>query len=91
MFLKINKFKAVQTKNLVGIFDADSATIGTDSRKFLSRSEKEKRLISSGGDIPKSFVIFTDPDDNTEKVAFMKFSSSSIKNKIDSSCALFKR
>lgn len=89
MYLKINKFKTVQAKHIIGIFDADSATMGADSRKFLSRSEKEKRLISCGGDIPKSFVLYSDKADGSDKVAFMKFSSSSLKNKIESVDKLF--
>lgn len=89
MFLKINKYKTIETKNLIGIFDADSATMGADSRDFLRRSEKEKRLISCGGDIPKSFVVFDDVIDGEEKVAFMKFSSSSVKNKIEATERIF--
>ena len=89
MFLRINKYKTIQTKDLIGIFDADSATMGADSRKFLTKSEKDKRLISCGGDIPKSFVIYTDPADKRTSVAFMKFSSSSVKNKIEAEEKLF--
>ena len=89
MFLRINKFKTVQAKDLIGIFDADSATMGADSRKFLSAAEKDKRLISCGGDIPKSFVLYNDSADGKEKVAFMKFSSSSVKNKIEAVEKLF--
>lgn len=89
MFLRINKYKTVKTTDIIGIFDADSATMGNDSRKFLSRYEKEKRLISCGGDIPKSFVLYRDPEDNKNKAAFMKFSSSSVKNKIEAEEKLF--
>jgi len=89
MFLRINKYKTVKTKDVIGIFDADSATMGADSRKFLTRSEKEKRLISCGGDIPKSFVVYTEQSDRHTRVAFMKFSSSSVKNKIEAVEKLF--
>lgn len=108
MFLRINKYKTIKTKDLIGIFDADSATMGSDSRKFLTKSEKEHRLISCGGDIPKSFVLYSEeksgklsPNDKSDnsnntaknnpdpknakeyRVALMKFSSNSVKNKIE--------
>lgn len=89
MFLRINKYKTIKTEDIIGIFDADSATMGADSRKFLSRYEKEGRLLSCGGDIPKSFVLYSDPRDKKNKAAFMKFSSSSVKNKIDAEEKLF--
>lgn len=114
MFLRINKYKTIKTKDLIGIFDADSATMGTDSRKFLTKSEKEHRLISCG-DIPKSFVLYSEgkegklsPNDKNEnsnntaknnpdpknakeyRVALMKFSSNSVKNKIEAEERLMK-
>ncbi len=90
MFLRLNKYKTVNGEDIIGIFDADSATMAPDSRRFLSLTEKNKRLISCTGDIPKSFVLFNDKD-GRESVAFMKFSSSSVKNKIDSTDSLFKK
>lgn len=97
MFLRINKYKTIKTKDLIGIFDADSATMGTDSRKFLTKSEKEHRLISCGGDIPKSFVLYSEEksgsaarDEKECRVALMKFSSSSVKNKIEAEEKLMK-
>ncbi len=57
MFFYITPAFSVPDEAVIGIFDMDSATVSADTRKFLRRKEKEKKLISTAKDIPKSFIL----------------------------------
>ncbi len=60
MYLHIGNNKNVRESDIVGIFDADSATSGISAKRFLSFAQKQGRLISVTDDIPKSFVVMRD-------------------------------
>ncbi len=77
MYLHIGNNKTVRTKEILGIFDTDNATLGSSvTKKFLLTKQKEKRVISAGDDIPKSFVVYGKRNDNT--VCFSLLSPSAL-------------
>ncbi|MBQ5810196.1 MAG: DUF370 domain-containing protein [Clostridia bacterium] len=57
MFVHLGQQTIVATKDIVGIFDLDSTTVYKTTRDFLSRAEKEGRLLNVATDLPKTFVI----------------------------------
>ena len=57
MFIHIGNNKVVRDSEIVGIFDLDSATVSLNTRKFLKKAEEEKRVITLGYELPKSFII----------------------------------
>lgn len=75
-FLNITKNLYLKSSSVIGIFDLDSSTVSKSTRIFLRKSQEEKKLISVSSDIPKSFIITKDNDE--EKVYFVQFSSSSL-------------
>ena len=42
---------------IIGIFDMDTSTVNKATRDYLSKAEKEKRIIYVNYDLPKSFVV----------------------------------
>ena len=75
-FLNITKNLYLKSSSVIGIFDLDSSTVSKSTRIFLRKCQEEKKLISVSSDIPKSFIITKDNDE--EKVYFVQFSSSSL-------------
>jgi hypothetical protein len=58
MFLHIGNGVNVRCKEIVGIFDLDTATMAPETREFLKRTEKKERLTDCAkGEIPRSFVL----------------------------------
>lgn len=57
MLLHTGNGKSVTEKDIIGIFDIDNATVGMLSRSFLSRAEREGRLETGTGDIPRAFLL----------------------------------
>ncbi len=63
-------------EDVLGVFDLDTASTKADTKRYLSRMEQAKRLITVGTDIPKSFVVET--DGFKERVYFTTLSSATI-------------
>ena len=60
MYIHIGENKVVLKKDIVGIFDMDSATVSAVSRKFLTNAQKSGKVIALGYDIPRSFIVMKD-------------------------------
>lgn len=58
MFLHVGNNKNLRKKNIIGIFDADTATVSTVTRKFLSNAGKRGEVEAASEEIPKSFVLY---------------------------------
>ena len=60
MFIHVGKSKNLRAASVIGIFDADSATVGKDTRKFLSEKQKKGGLVTIAEELPKAFVLCDD-------------------------------
>ena len=48
----------VRSKDIIGIFDLDSATVSNKTRDFLENSEKSKKIVYTNiYEFPRSFVV----------------------------------
>ena len=56
MYLSIGSDMAVREKAIIGIFDMDNTSTSKRTRVFLTKAEKEGRVIPCD-DLPKSFVL----------------------------------
>lgn len=57
MYLHLGADTVIRTKDVIGIFDLDNATVMRASRDFLTRAEKEKKVVTVSYELPKSFVL----------------------------------
>lgn len=60
MYLYLGGETAVRTDKILGIFDMDTSTVNKATRDYLSKAEKEKRVIYVNYELPKSFVVCED-------------------------------
>ncbi len=58
MFLHVGNNKNIRKKEIIGIFDADTATVSVTTRRFLSGSEKRGEVEAANEEIPKSFILY---------------------------------
>ena len=82
MFLHIGNGKNIRTKNIIGIFDTDNATVSAATRSFLRQSEKRGLVSSAVTEIPKSFVLYA--EDGKNKICFSQLSSASLEGRMGS-------
>ncbi|MEE0800539.1 MAG: DUF370 domain-containing protein [Gemmiger sp.] len=61
MYLHLGQDFIVQTRDIIGVFDLDTATDAGQKPKitdeFLRRAEREGAVVDVSGDMPKSFVV----------------------------------
>ena len=57
MFLHIGNNKNLRQRDVVGIFDSDTATVSPITKEFLRQKQRENKLFSASGELPKSFVL----------------------------------
>ena len=65
-----------KTKDIIGIFDLDTATVAKPTRDFLTKAEKEGRVINVTFELPKSFIVCN--EDNEIKVYISQLSSTTL-------------
>ncbi|MFR6065793.1 MAG: extracellular matrix regulator RemB [Eubacterium sp.] len=57
MYLHIGENYVLKTDAVIGIFDMDTATVNKATRDYLNKAEKEKRIVYTSYDLPKSFIV----------------------------------
>jgi hypothetical protein len=57
MFLHLGKSESVPEKEVIGIFDIETATVSADTKVFLSKLQEDKRVVNLCDDLPKCFVL----------------------------------
>ena len=63
-------------EDVLGVFDLDTASTKTDTKRYLSSMEQAKRLVNVANDLPKSFVVMS--KGIRERVYMTTLSSSSL-------------
>ena len=78
MYLYIGQDKAIFSKDIVGVFDLDNATVSKITRDFLNKAEKEgKTEVVLGDDLPKSFIIT-----KNDEVVISQISPTTVKKRL---------
>ena len=57
MYIHIGNNRVIKNTDILGIFDLDSSTVSVKTRSFLSKAQREKRVITLSYELPKSFII----------------------------------
>ncbi len=78
MYLHLGNNKIIRTKSIIGIFNADTATVSSVTKKFLTCCEKSGKLYSVTDEIPKSFIL-----DGSGTVFMSQISASALIGRIE--------
>ena len=78
MFLHAGNNKNLRLKNIIGIFDMDTATVSQDTKKFLKGREKNGMTEALFEEVPKSFILT-----NHGKVYFSQISTSALIGRVE--------
>lgn len=88
MFLHIGRNMVVRYKDIIGIFDIETASTSKITREYLNTSP-DKQIISVTDELPKSFIVCgtglnsKNRDNNTTKVYISQISSTTLKKRLD--------
>lgn len=78
MYLHIGNNRNIRVTDVVGIFDADSATVSAVTKRFLSAAEAAKTVCFASMEVPKSFVLYKDRRSGKFKICFSQLSTASL-------------
>ena len=57
MYLHLGEETVITDEKIIGIFDMDTSTVNKATRDYLSKAEKDKRVVYVNYDLPKSFIV----------------------------------
>ena len=80
MYLHLGEETVIKTKNIIGIFDLDNASRSKVTRDFLAKYEKNKNVVNVSYELPKSFVLYKEKQE--EKIYISQLSSSTLLKRI---------
>lgn len=63
MYLHLGQNYVIKTEEIIGIFDIENTSVSKNTVKFLNLKEKNKKIINTATDIPKSFVVVRKKED----------------------------
>lgn len=66
MYVHAGNNRLIRTREIIGIFDMDTATMAQATRDYLRNAEKKGRMINIKEEIPKSFTVTVDESGNDE-------------------------
>jgi hypothetical protein len=82
MYLHIGNGKSVKQKNIIGIFDLDTATVSRITKNFINKRQKEGTVTYLDSDLPRAFILL---DENGEtRVRLSRISTSGLKIRLES-------
>ena len=81
MYLHVGNNQNVRTKEIIGIFDADTATISAVTKRYLSAADVQGAVSFASEEIPKSFVLYKGRD-GAYKICFSQLSSASLLGRV---------
>lgn len=76
MYLHLGGEYVVKEEEVIGIFDLDTSTVSKHTRNFLNKKEKEKKVINVSFELPKSFILAGDKQN--EKIYISQISSATL-------------
>ncbi len=88
MFLHAGNNKNIRVRNIIGIFDADSATVSGETKKYLKEAQQAGLVeFANAEELPKSFVLYSDTvSDFAEpgkfRVCFSQLSSTALEGRL---------
>jgi hypothetical protein len=83
MYLHVGNNQNVRIRDIVGIFDADTATVSAVTKKYLSDADGNGFVSFASEEIPKSFVLYRDRREQAYKICFSQLSSAALCGRVE--------
>ncbi len=82
MYLHIGNGKSVKRKDIIGIFDLDTATVSKITKDFINKSQKKGDVTYLDSDLPRAFILLS--ENGQSKVRLSRISTAGLKIRLDS-------
>ena len=82
MYLHIGNGKSVKQKDIIGIFDLDTATVSRITKDFINKRQKEGAVTYLDSDLPRAFILLDEK--GKTRVRLSRISTSGLKVRLES-------
>ena len=82
MYLHIGNGKSVNQKDIIGIFDLDTATVSKITKDFINKRQKEGAVTYLDSDLPRAFILLDEK--GKTRVRLSRISTSGLKVRLES-------
>ena len=82
MYLHIGNGNSVKRKNIIGIFDLDTATVSKITKDFINKSQKEGKVSYFDSDLPRAFLLLDEKGESGIRLS--RISTTGLKQRLDS-------
>ncbi len=81
MYLHLGQEKVIKTEDIIGIFDLDTTTVSSKTRKFLNEAERKGQISVVSVELPKSFILCK--ENGEQKIYLSQISPSTLLKRTD--------
>lgn len=81
MYLHIGGGVTVKKKDVIGIFDLDSATVSKVTRKYISENQRLGNIKYEDSDLPRTFVLYEESGEY--KIRLSRISPTGLNKRIE--------
>lgn len=81
MYLHLGEETVVNGRNIIGIFDIENTSVSKHTKDFLARSEKSGRVFNVSYEMPKSFIVCRESDEDSDTVYISQISAATLKKR----------
>ena len=81
MYLHIGGGVTVKKKDVIGIFDLDSATVSKVTRKYISENQRLGNIKYEDYDLPRTFVLYEESGEY--KIRLSRISPTGLNKRIE--------
>lgn len=83
MYLHVGNNQNIRIRDIVGIFDADTATVSAITKKYIKEADGAGSVSFASEEIPKSFVLYRDRRKQKYRVCFSQLSTASLCGRVE--------
>ena len=76
MYLHIGNSESIKKSEIIGIFDLDTSTVSSVTKKYIEKMQKNGRVEYNDTDLPRTFIIIKDK--KSEKIKLSRISATSL-------------
>ena len=78
MYLHVGNELNIRTTDIVGIFDADTATVSSVTKKYLANANAKGCVNFASKELPKSFILYKNRKTKNYEICFSQLSTSAL-------------
>ncbi len=78
MYLHVGNNQNIRTRDIIGIFDADTATVSAVTKQYIKSADSDGSVLFASEELPKSFVLYRDRKSGAYRICFSQLSTASL-------------